>query len=87
MGAVVKRCLRFENARSAVGDHMKGTLGEVSAEEGGSQGAAMPDEAAVEISRSQKMLQLHSGCGLRPIHHRSHLVRIHLNISWTDDVS
>lgn len=33
------------------------------------------------------MLQLHSGCGLRPIHHPSHLVRVHLNILCSDDAS
>jgi hypothetical protein len=32
LGAVVKQCFRFRNAQSAPGDHVNGTVGEVSAE-------------------------------------------------------
>jgi hypothetical protein len=34
MGAVEKQCLRSRNARSAFGDHVDGTLGEVGADRG-----------------------------------------------------
>jgi hypothetical protein len=43
LGALVNHCLRFENGRSAAGDHMNGTLGEVSA-----KGSVTPDEMTVE---------------------------------------
>jgi hypothetical protein len=46
-----------------------------------------PDEAAVEMSKSQETLQLHSGCGLGPLQYHSHLVRIHLNVLGSDDIS
>jgi hypothetical protein len=41
----------------------------------------------VDIDKSQETLQLHSGCGLRPIHHRFHLVRMHPNTPCSDDIS
>ena len=54
---------------------------------GGSQGAVAPEEAAIEMSKSQETLKLHSGCGFGTILHRSHPVRIHLNVPCSNDVT
>lgn len=83
----MKRCLRSRNAWSAAGDYVNDTLEKVIAERGGSQGAVTPDKMEIEMGKSQKALQLHSGCGLGPIHHRSHLSGIHLHITSSNDVS
>ena len=39
------------------------------------------------MSKSKEMLQMNSGCGLGPLHNRSRLVWIHLNVPGSDDIS
>lgn len=86
MGAVVNQCFRSTKVLSTAGDHVNGTLGEVSLG-GGRQRAIVPNEMAVEISELQEMLKLRPGRRLRPPHHRFHIILIHLDIPIRDDIS
>ena len=73
--------------KSAAGDHVNRTLGEVSADTGGSQGAVTPDKAAIAGGEPQETLQLHPESRLGPIHHHSHLPGIHLYIPCSNAVT
>ena len=81
----MKKCLRSQNAQLAAGDHVNRTLGEVSADRVGSQGAVTPDKAVIEVGEPQEVLQLHPESRPRPIHHRSQLPGIHLHTPCSND--
>ena len=65
---------------------MNGTLVEVSADTGGSQGAVTPAKGAIKVDKPQEMLQLNPGRRLGPIHQSSHLPGIHVDTPSGDYV-